>query len=527
MSRQADFRNRRSSRSGSYRGSPPVARPFGPATRSNPSPGGAKKQRFDPTENLEEIRYGMFNFTLPKYVQDTDKVNDKHRYLTTTTKIIREHSAPWGTKVDCLESRFNAPMVKIQAELTLADMKTNFASICYTWQFQGCTNKDFDTMDFPATNAAFNQADFQNECAYVKLGVTINPGIADPSLATAPENKERESYLKLPKNYNATGVPSFHAAITRQLLANPTGLLRAFVNNGLALPLGFQNRSTLDTEAMNKWRIDVYHNTLFEKMAFLLIDAYVGQGAREDAPAELRKLRQLKTDQETGMTRLATLDEHAQEFRSILQKCDQVNLYGFKLPELFLDSLEDNLKQLVIDENITVPDTTGFSNVQQLSALQVLITDINRVNNRNAALVDNTLRSALALQTNARGRYNAFLVARPSSHLQDNEHSDDQSQDGMDNPYDANLRSYEMPLAGSASHRNDGFNPHDPPKTISADVTYSNFLEAIEQKEQNFYCFNSPANQALERASGTLYPIRCFGCANSKDTHKNKDCFHT
>jgi hypothetical protein len=113
---------------------------------------------------------------------------------------------------------------------------------------------------------------------------------------------------------------------------------------------------------------------------------------------------------------------------------------------LFLDWLKDNLKQeVVINEKIS--DTTGFSNVQQLDSLQLLITDINRVNNRSAALVNNTLHSALVLQTNSRGCFNTFLLSRTSSHLQDNDHNEEQSQNGMNKPYNSHLRTYKMPLS--------------------------------------------------------------------------------
>jgi hypothetical protein len=92
----------------------------------------AKKARLGP----EAFKWGDTTFMVPRKLAQAATQNEKHQYLSQTTRALRDHElASWTDKAACFSMRFNYQTTHRRAGLKLANLKGQTHTNCFQFLY--------------------------------------------------------------------------------------------------------------------------------------------------------------------------------------------------------------------------------------------------------------------------------------------------------------------------------------------------------------------------------------------------------
>jgi hypothetical protein len=153
-----------------------------------------KKKKLGP----KPFKWGDTTFMVPRRLEPTASQNEKHLYLTQTSRALRDQeSSSWTDKAHAFTLRFNYQTTHRQAQLKFIDLKGQVHTNCYNFLYIGCAREDFITIAIPAVGGL--TANFQNSCAFIACRVTVNPLQAWAGLNNPPTQSNDEYGYKSQK----------------------------------------------------------------------------------------------------------------------------------------------------------------------------------------------------------------------------------------------------------------------------------------------------------------------------------------
>jgi hypothetical protein len=416
---------------------------------------------------------------VPRRLTQAATQNEKHQYLSKTTRALQDHeSAAWTDKTACFSMRFNYQTTHRLTKLKLAVLKGRTHTNGFQFLYINCARENFENIAIPQAGVLTTST-----CAFIACRVTMSPIQAWVGLKNPQDPIESRVWIPIPKE--ATVIPGqsqFSPGININMIRDPSLLTREQVANHHPCPaIGVQNRDNdLDTERFCRRWSDIYHHTLFECEAQLLQDDYVGQATMNDAANRLHEIHQTEIMPD-GTRVVHGTDAHYQRIQALIDELSIKMPYGFSVMECFHNSLTQSIRNQIRADGIQIPSTALMQNVEQLDVLSACVQHAKNAENKIKSI--SHITKASSGQNRGPDQGNIFLANAGSHH-----------NTGYDNYSTKDVDDFisENPYQGTPH----GFMANQQANTASAaeaNVLYNMMMnEAKQELQRGAHCFLSP-----------------------------------
>ena len=446
------------------------------------------------TLERQQVKWGQLTMMIPKLPPSTANKTLLAAVLKNTVTAVREQGGEgkWSLKTDFLQSRFGYESVKQTAKNKL-HLFDNPASQVWTYTMVRTTNSQGAQVQLAQQQVLTDN--YREHAWYLELYVTVTPRLAYNECNTLPAMESTNVLLTLPRVNDQ--VP---AAIDRGMITTPILLIQWMQANNH--PINFVNRSTngnISSQEFKRFKEDVYNHSLYEVVAYLLKDLYVGIGVISTPAQRLRSLNRVYVDP-SGATHIRSVTDHFQAIVNIAAEMQDEN-FGLDLCEVAYNTLDHQLQEQITADGYIKPDIAGLTNDQQLDNLRLLRDRAER----SQRSIDSIKRIARTAQVSGRnaGPTNAFMASMnpPSFELP---------------PLPAEF--HEPPSFYAPEHQAVAYAAMPNPHSFGVGVP---FMEDFGETE-TIVTFLSAAEQALRESSGEVAPLICWGCQTIG--HRFMDC---
>lgn len=502
------------------------------STRSTRNPRHAGETRADYFANDQPVIYAFkwnsVDIPIPKLAPTSETPHVKTVIYRRLIQNIKRVDTKWTLKTDVLEHLFQtiAPAAGTQAEAALTDL-SNYTSAVFEFSDAELLNINLQPLNVNLQNQI--SAANRRNTKWIRMQLTFRPrstnagalGI-DPQLF--PNSSIVPVYLKAFRTDDELDL-----LITHDLLRDdPAAMVEIYFESGADFELGQLHRTNNvpDIDMHDRWLREQKSKTKYETLKQLIEPVYVGElEGTETVSKRLYKINQRYYDESTKAYAFSNVEELNQKFQGVLQEIDPAEPPE-DLPDicqLFFQATTKNLQDRTVR---LLPNGAPVSFNHNLARLNAFVIEVIRQEKEIKSLINIARRASTPARVNRA------------------QHTSGRTFMSSDRPTTPQANSFELTATGT----NTGWHsasppmentyvpiqggqhivlprvflaaPNDNPETTQIKTALKHTLTAL-----------SLAEQALRDASGSRFPIQCFGCAGlpnyeNKCTHLFKDCPH-
>lgn len=473
---------------------------------------------------MQKAEWNSVIVNLPIIAPYTEIVSIKKAVHQRTVKNLKTATGRWPDKAELLKNRFIefSGSAQTTAELATNDLGDYFSPV-YEFQDVALLDRDYRALNL-GNNGLQVPAGTRNNCRWIAFSLVTRPRNIDTGHLTIesqlfPAPSTVTVYLRAIQM-----AAILHPAITRDtLLVDPKNLIDIYDTAGEEFDI-LQVRRTgqpPEHEVHALWLDNLKSKIEFEAIAQITEKGYVGRAEGiESLPQRILKIKQQQFDPQTNANRYLSIQELNQSYQNQLAEVSgRDHNAGMDLPNLATTAYQAMTAQLKEKLVNFIPATEPANFQENMAMFDAFITEAKRAEKELRTII-NIARSAASSRSpstyNRGPRGPRTFLARPYD-----PHDDTQDDDGYD---DETNDSPGDPTAANSTVKFEGTDTMLLPSFCCFVARKPGRSEEDKVKDLILHkaiTLLSMAEQALQDASGTRAPIKCFGCG---ELHQFKDC---
>jgi hypothetical protein len=470
---------------------------------------------------MEKAEWNSVIANIPVIAPYTEIVSIKKAVHQRTVKSLKTSSGRWPDKAELLKNRFIefAGSAQTTAELATQDLGDYYTNV-YEFQDVGLLDSQLRPLNLGANGLHFPVAT-RNACRWISFTLitrprNINTGHLEIEATLFPPPSTVSVYIRAVKLANM-----LHPEVTRDtLLTDPKSLIEIYDTADEAFDI-LQIRRTgqpPEHETHALWLENLKAKIEFEAIAQITEKGYVGRAEGIESLAQrILKVKQHQFDPTTNTNKYLSVQELSQSFQNQLAECNGRDASaGLGLPNLATtayQAMTTQLKDKLVDY---IPDVEPVDFQENMAMFDAFMTEAKRAEKELRTII-NIARSAASARSpntyNRGPRGPRTFLAHPYTGDHDTEDfDDDEAHAGPRQATGNTTVTFEgtdtmlLPSFCCFIAKKPGRSDEDKVKDLILHKTLT---------------LLSMAEQALQDASGTKAPIKCFGCG---EFHQFKDC---
>ena len=463
----------------------------------------------------------------PTIAPISEDVTMKNAIFNTLTERVAANTGTWIDKTEFFMGKFEdiVPAAKLQADMAIASLD-DIASDVFSFADMEILDANLATIPRGLPHLDYTQA-ARARTRYLRFTITVSPrlivpGVMDFDPATFPNPTSNTVYVRALMQNGALA-----PGLSKHLLDNTPKLALLFYTQAQTdfdVSIKWRSDAAPDQEKYTKWLREIKSKTKFYAGKHYIRQSYVGRlEGTETLAQRLTSLRQKTFDPTTQKPKYLSVRELHQRFQFLLIeiKTDTPPADIPQLDQLFVQAVSEDLRKKLLTHLQAHPTTTNNANVQRFSDLvQHAIeaeNDLTTITNIAARAAHRQAKPYVGRQPTQQNRGPRTFFGGAEQEPINAEYPDNQNVPASSNPYriatcDSILHStgpVVIPTCFLAKY-SPQISPEQEELMALAIVAMGTAADAIQ--EDMPFTGASVAEEALQQASGTRIPIKCFGC---------------